>query len=581
MDEGYKLARDEVSALHPVRKSVFTANGGRVVSIKIIMGLSSTYRNEVCDRGRKVLYDPPKKGADRLLTQAQCFLVIMGCQATTVALGWYYCDGVEDGRLLFRRHSPYTPHSKCPFRAEVLSSELALDASALLQDVSMGVSKPPPQNEKKSHKCVPLVLTGDHRSGLEKNWQEFWDVNGVLAEYEPFSWVIQIGEDRQSYTPDFLLPTLNLVVEIKPARPTRSEFDRSSALAVALQHTPWTHVMICGDPVPALCQTEHSPDKFRKRYETVVFSKDGTVLDWNWFFVEEDGIVTFGKREDRWYTDKLKWPPLTSRKRDREDSVSSSSGADVVPCLTSSDEGVFVPDDVPSESLEITTDDDNAPVDSDVSSFDSANSEGAQQGPVKIAKTITLAPEAKIAFVNGSVTRKRVEITMRASKDSLGIERVGGGEAEIGDCIELNPGVWGAGAESDKFTRQCTGCVLRSKTIVEGTCCMLLQTTLAQQQSLENELIHTLRRSSANVETNATGNIVFMQLPSDMKGNCISLSALVAPFTTLKTLLKPGQTNRLIGYAKLFAKLTDMDGTSSSVSDRTMHTWARKDISPL
>ena len=47
-----------------------------------------------------------------------------------------------------------------------------------------------------------------YRSRLEARWAAFFDQLGIAHEYEPF--------DLGSWSPDFLLPDLNVLVEIKP-----------------------------------------------------------------------------------------------------------------------------------------------------------------------------------------------------------------------------------------------------------------------------------------------------------------------------------------------------------------------------
>lgn len=60
-----------------------------------------------------------------------------------------------------------------------------------------------------SIKAYPTVYRGrQYRSRLEARWAAFFDALGLRHEYEPF--------DLGKWSPDFLLPDINLLVEIKP-----------------------------------------------------------------------------------------------------------------------------------------------------------------------------------------------------------------------------------------------------------------------------------------------------------------------------------------------------------------------------
>jgi len=62
--------------------------------------------------------------------------------------------------------------------------------------------------------AIPTVYKGrSYRSRLEARWAAFFDHLGIKHEYEPF--------DLGGWSPDFLLPELETLVEVKPL----SEFD--------------------------------------------------------------------------------------------------------------------------------------------------------------------------------------------------------------------------------------------------------------------------------------------------------------------------------------------------------------------
>ena len=68
--------------------------------------------------------------------------------------------------------------------------------------------------------AIPTLYRGRmYRSRLEARWAAFFDRLGWTYEYEPF--------DLGKWSPDFLLPGLNLMVEVKPfpASSARSDFD--------------------------------------------------------------------------------------------------------------------------------------------------------------------------------------------------------------------------------------------------------------------------------------------------------------------------------------------------------------------
>jgi hypothetical protein len=70
--------------------------------------------------------------------------------------------------------------------------------------------------------AIPTVYRGrTYRSRLEAKWAAFFDRLGWRHEYEPF--------DLGSWSPDFLLPDLDTLVEVKPW----TEFDQDTAFRIA------------------------------------------------------------------------------------------------------------------------------------------------------------------------------------------------------------------------------------------------------------------------------------------------------------------------------------------------------------
>lgn len=71
--------------------------------------------------------------------------------------------------------------------------------------------------------AIPTVYRGrKYRSRLEARWAAFFDRLGIEHEYEPF--------DLGKWSPDFLLPEWNVLVEVKPI----TEFDHVTF------HKMWT-----------------------------------------------------------------------------------------------------------------------------------------------------------------------------------------------------------------------------------------------------------------------------------------------------------------------------------------------------
>jgi hypothetical protein len=63
--------------------------------------------------------------------------------------------------------------------------------------------------------AIPAVYAATRfRSTLEARWASFFDALGVRWEYEPASFIIPAR--KHAYTPDFRLPELEIIIEVKP-----------------------------------------------------------------------------------------------------------------------------------------------------------------------------------------------------------------------------------------------------------------------------------------------------------------------------------------------------------------------------
>ncbi len=67
------------------------------------------------------------------------------------------------------------------------------------------------------------------RSALEARWAVFFDYLGLEYIYEPHCEEVETGGREVTYKPDFLLPILDIYVEIKPSKPTGIENTKAAA----------------------------------------------------------------------------------------------------------------------------------------------------------------------------------------------------------------------------------------------------------------------------------------------------------------------------------------------------------------
>ena len=82
------------------------------------------------------------------------------------------------------------------------------------------------------------------RSRLEARWAVFFDTAGIEYQYEPQGFVV----NDTGYLPDFLLPQLDLWVEIKGTFPTKQEQAKASGLSKA--NDAMLASLFYGDPTP-------------------------------------------------------------------------------------------------------------------------------------------------------------------------------------------------------------------------------------------------------------------------------------------------------------------------------------------
>ncbi|MFO8236172.1 MAG: hypothetical protein R6U04_12300 [Bacteroidales bacterium] len=67
------------------------------------------------------------------------------------------------------------------------------------------------------------------RSILEARWAVFFDSMGIEYRYEPHCFDVETGGREVKYRPDFLLPELDIYIEIKPSKPYDIENIKAAA----------------------------------------------------------------------------------------------------------------------------------------------------------------------------------------------------------------------------------------------------------------------------------------------------------------------------------------------------------------
>lgn len=277
---GTQLPRSH--SLHPVRRSL-RMERGKVASIKIILGPSAKCNNRVSDDGNTILYQPPRTRAQvqTLLDQEPCVLLIVGCAASTWALGWYYADNIEGEHIVLKRHATYDETKKPPSRPH--HRELDVDS---IESPPPSPASGPTSVHQQQHKPPALQLPDplQHASQLERDWISVFERSGVTVEYETFSVAIDIDGGRHLYTPDLVLraSTPPILIEIKPFRPDAAALERSRACARAVAGV-FRHVMVCGRPHPPMALGG---------YDTIEFA--GEQLVWNQFMSVQDTSLVMG-----------------------------------------------------------------------------------------------------------------------------------------------------------------------------------------------------------------------------------------------------------------------------------------------
>lgn len=336
---GVPLTRTCADKLHAAggRSLAYSGTGAyrHVASIKMMLGQSARHANEVVDTGSTILYDVPKRGVETLSKQERCFLVLAGVGATTLAMGYYYANGVCEGsdgvpsRLKLVRSAHYDAgegdsssgatsaassgddsggeampeggdrnrgsggHDNLPWLTSApLRPAVAKDVIDEMVALAREAARRPPRTVAPKRQRDVRLPMGDHRSSLERQWSALLDANRVPHEYERLSIVIELADGAHQYTPDLVIRSSPpLVVEIKPCRPLQSELARSAACAKALGGLGLVHVMLCGRPCPPVCPVSQESilrERFRTdRYETLVFTEHGTYQDGGYFVVED------------------------------------------------------------------------------------------------------------------------------------------------------------------------------------------------------------------------------------------------------------------------------------------------------
>lgn len=82
------------------------------------------------------------------------------------------------------------------------------------------------------------------RSRLEAKWAVFMDELGVDWEFEPQGYRYKLHNGSE-YLPDFFLPNLDCLLEIKPRKPSRDEIDKAW---VAVEATGKDLFILWGEP---------------------------------------------------------------------------------------------------------------------------------------------------------------------------------------------------------------------------------------------------------------------------------------------------------------------------------------------
>ena len=202
------------------------------------------------------------------------------------------------GRFFKPGHGMTLHINKCPMRAcGVVQGDKPPKKRAAREPDRFASKRhcPDEEEEEVGKKLVPIVASPT-KSKLEERWLKFFQKNEIEHSFESISLQITMPDGRAAvYTPDIWirLGDAEYLVEIKPARPTPADWQRSAAAAKAMARMGMFHCMVCGEPVAPLCPPEVSAqhaERYRSRYETLLFNKDGTVT-WNAFFHKtQDGV---------------------------------------------------------------------------------------------------------------------------------------------------------------------------------------------------------------------------------------------------------------------------------------------------
>lgn len=136
-------------------------------------------------------------------------------------------------------------------------------------------------------KALDTIYDGHRfRSRTEARWAVFFKTFGVAYQYEPQGYLV----DGKPYLPDFLLPELNLWLEVKGGEPTDSE---KTLLRTLARETCKIGVCAVGPPRDEPCLIVMDPKEPEVGYEQTewYFAQDRKHHDILWLYSDCYGWI--------------------------------------------------------------------------------------------------------------------------------------------------------------------------------------------------------------------------------------------------------------------------------------------------
>jgi hypothetical protein len=98
----------------------------------------------------------------------------------------------------------------------------------------------------KEIRAIPTTYNGvTYKSRLETRWAIFFDLLDIKHLYEPG----KVFTGESNYIPDFLLPDLKAIFEVKPKEPTPKEIERLSGLTIdGVEYSECERLITSGTP---------------------------------------------------------------------------------------------------------------------------------------------------------------------------------------------------------------------------------------------------------------------------------------------------------------------------------------------